>query len=154
MYLFSFLRPVYKAQGGILHARPEYLQYGDNTNSLNLQFLPLGKDVVQCCLLLKGHKQLPCIKFCSIFLIEGYSIGPILWKCKQPQETNMISQVILWFYEVPQTQARFLSSNIICLWVKSSQIVSMTFIAKKKRHCLENDTSHLSSTLHYSMVLP
>lgn len=148
MYLFSFLRPVYKAQGGILHAKPEYLQHGDNTNSLNSHFLPLEKYVVQslCCLLLKGHKQLPCIKFCSIFLVEVYSIGPILLKCKQPQETNVISQV-------PRTQARFVSS-IICLWVKSSQIVSMSFIAKKKRHCLENDTSHLSSTLHYSTVLP
>lgn len=65
-----------------------------------------------------------------------------------PQKSNIISQV-------PQSQARFLSPDVIHQWVKSRQIVSMTFIAKKMRQvCLQNDASHQSSTLHYSMVLP
>lgn len=65
-----------------------------------------------------------------------------------PHKSNIISQV-------PQNQARFLSPDVIHQWVKSRQIVSMTFIAKKMRQvCLQNDASHQSSTLHYSMVLP
>lgn len=58
--------------------------------------------------------------------------------------------------QVPQCQVGFLTSDIICLRVKSSQIVSMTFNALVKgRHiCPENDASHLFSTLLYSIFLP
>lgn len=53
--------------------------------------------------------------------------------------------------QVPQCQVGFPSSNTICLWVKSSQIVSVTFNAKKEDTFVPR-MMHLTTLLPY--VIP